>query len=198
MTAGRPATPVRPSPLAYLFWHRPLSDDPDAYESALATFHRSLAADPPVGLLGSWTISLVGPPWFEEGAPCYLDWYVVEDFRALGLLQTAAVDDGRVAVHDTVASLSGSGAGGLVALVSGDVAVPAVPTLSFVDKPRGTPYDRFRARLDGALAGRGAWWVRQLAMGPGPEIVVVTSGPPAATLGPARSIEHCRVIDGGS
>jgi hypothetical protein len=196
-TSGPTVSPGPGSPLAYLFWHQPAAGEISAYETALAAFHAALAGDPPPGFERSWTVALAGTPWFGGSAPCYLDWYVVEDFTALGRLQDAAVDRARKVAHDAVAGRNGTGAGGLVAWGAGDPAPPATPTLSFVDKPKGLPYDEFRARLDGTVAGRGAWWMRQMTMGPGPEAVVVTVGPVATTPMPSQSIGPCRIIDGG-
>ena len=184
-------------------------------------------------------MALEGPAWFERGARCYLDWYVVEGFESLGSLQRAAISGPRMAVHNAVASRSGPASGGLMALGSGGARPPAGPTLAFVDKPRGVPYGEFKLELDkatglGAPVGRGdtvgrsvatgrdggldpdvtngrdeasrqnagtapvgAWWMRQLVLGPGPEVIVVTNGPltnPMATVHTAAG----EVIDAGS
>jgi len=70
-------------------------------------------------------------PWFEAGAgdrgseaaPAaggYEDWYLIEDFAALGVLNEAAVGRGHRSAHDQVARRFGVGAGGMYGLLEGE------------------------------------------------------------------------------
>src|SRR5215208_6795419 len=106
------------SVLAYLFWHRP-SSAAEQYERRLAEFHERLRTDPPAGFAGSVAFR-VDVPWMGEG---YEDWYLVEDWAAIGVLNDAAVDAAHRPDHDAVAHDSAHGAGGIFRLLSGTLAV---------------------------------------------------------------------------
>ena len=185
--------------LAYLFWHRPLeSSDAAAYEQAQVAFHRSLHRAPPVGLCGSSTFRVAGPPWLDAGGEDergYEDWYLVEDYAALGVLNGAAVGRGHRTVHDAAARLLGAGAGGLYALVEGDRPEPGRPGCEsigeathavWVARPPGS-----KSRLLGELLGDGmdrqhaSLWRRQLVLGPAPEYCLLASEIPAG-VAPTR------------
>ncbi len=77
--------------LAYVFWHAhsPAVAVAD-YEARLEAFHAALRADAPAGLGPTLTFALGAVPWLQ-GGPGYEDWYLVEDFTALGTLNSAAV-----------------------------------------------------------------------------------------------------------
>jgi hypothetical protein len=199
--------------LAYLFWHRP--HEPAAvedYEQAQIAFHRSLARRPPVGLCGSAVFRVAELPWRSGTAgeaqppgeaeapashPAYEDWYVVEDFAALGVLNEAAVGRGHRTAHDQLARRSGPGSGGLYALLEGEGSMmgqgasapgersPAI----WVQRPPGS-----RPRMLGELLGdgmdpaRSSLWRRQLVLGPAPEYCLLAHERPpgaAATRLPA-------------
>jgi hypothetical protein len=180
--------------LAYLFWHAPAEGaGADAYVARLAAFHRALAAAPPAGFRGSWSVRLERPPW--EGAPDarFEDWYLVEDWAALGGLNDAAVQGPRKEPHDAVAGVAGEARGGVYALHQGEVVGPA-PWVGWVVKPRGAPYPEFEARLADAAEG-GAVLRRQMVLGPAPEYAVLADGPralpwPATATGPRRLEER--------
>jgi hypothetical protein len=200
--------------LAYLFWHRP--HDPSAvedYEQAHLAFHRSLARRSPVGLCGSavfrvpelpWrapagegTASASGPPQPAavdtapaESPPAYEDWYLVEDFAALGVLNEAAVGRGHRTAHDQVARRSGAGSGGLYALLEGDrsmmgqgASAPGERSAAiWVQRPPGSR-PRMLAELlgDGMDPSRSSLWRRQLVLGPAPEFCLLArERPPGA------------------
>jgi hypothetical protein len=185
--------------LAYLFWHRPLdSSDAAAYEQAQVVFHRSLHRTPPVGLWGTAAFRVSGPPWLApgDGERGYEDWYLVEDYAALGVLNGAAVGRGHRTAHDAAARLLGAGAGGLYALVEGDRPQPGRPPgcesigeashAVWVARPPGS-----RSRMLGELLGDGmdarhaSLWRRQLVLGPAPEYCLLASEIPAG-VAPTR------------
>ena len=71
--------------LAYVFWHRPRADvDGAAYAAALDAFHATLAADPSPGLQASWSSRLDRAPWADDRDGWFEDWYLVDDWTALG------------------------------------------------------------------------------------------------------------------
>ena len=138
--------------LAYVFWHQP-SPTAAGYEEALAAFHAALRASPTPGLRGSRSVRVPTLPWLPGGG--FEDWYYVEDFTSLGLLNGGAAELGQ---HDTVAHLSAAGAGGLYVLRTGQWWTA------------GTHHAWSAARPD---PGPGALWQRQMVLGPAPEYCVV-------------------------
>jgi hypothetical protein len=130
--------------LAYLFWHRPRAGvDAADYEGRLREFLGSL--DVPAA-----SFRLDALPFGAGGG--YEDWYLVEDWTALGVLNRAAVSGRPGPAHDAVAELADAGWGGIYELVRG----PAEP-------PAGA---RWADRPDGDAP---AVWRRQLVLGPAPE-----------------------------
>jgi hypothetical protein len=178
--------------LAYVFWHRPREDaDLDAYEEAQLAFHRSLARARPVGMRCSALFKLDEVPWavhradteaLDSGRPGYEDWYLLDDFAALGVLNEAAVGRGHRSTHDDAARRYGGGAGALYTLLEGgrsDVGALATPLAEanvaiWVARPAGA-----RRRELGELLGDGmdpehaSLWRRQLVLGPAPEFCLL-------------------------
>jgi hypothetical protein len=166
--------------LAYLFWHRPAAGvAAEAYESAIIRFHRSLAAHPPVGFLHSVCLRAGTLAWLG-GGDGYEDWYVVEDFAAIGVLNEAAVARRHVTAHDEAARRAGPATGAIFRLLEG-AATPALARVAvWVDKPRGVESPVLAALLgDGMDAARAGLWQRQLSLGPAPEYCVLASEVPA-------------------
>jgi hypothetical protein len=191
--------------LAYLFWHRPR--DPDgtaAYEQAHVAFHRSLALVPPVGFLGSVAVRVEQLPWGPDGATYpsvaqgegggYEDWYFVEDFAALGVLNEAAVGRGHRSRHDDVARRSGLGAGGLYGLIEGHRPPPLDATslaIWVVGLPRPGRSGLAELLGDGIDPRSASLWRRQLVLGPAPEFCLLAPKQPAG-VSPARLPEGWR------
>jgi hypothetical protein len=162
--------------LAYVFWHEPRPEvDVDHYVGQLQAFHRALAAAPPPSFLRSWSVRLDAAPWDSGPARApFEDWYLVEDWAALGTLNDAAVRAPREEAHDSIAALATNGAGGLYLLQHGTLDGPA-PWAGWVVKPQGEPYETFSPRLRAAVdsAGGGAVLRRQMVLGPAPEYAVL-------------------------
>jgi len=159
--------------LAYVFWHWPAAGD-GGYEERLAGFHESLSATPPAGFRGSSAFRVRGLPWVEADAG-YEDWYLVEDWAALGALDAGAVDAARRRSHDEVAVAAAKGTGGLYGLRDGDGALGEVAHASWLAKERGVPYEEWDARVRRLGAST---WRRQLTLGPAPEYVLLGERPP--------------------
>jgi hypothetical protein len=201
--------------LAYVFWHRPREGTAaDAYEHAQLAFHRSLARERPMGMRCSASFKLDEVPWAVDradtealgsGQPGYEDWYLLDDFAALGVLNEAAVGRGHRSTHDEAARRFGGGAGGLYALVEGcrsDTGELATPlgeanVAIWVARPAGAP----RAEL-GELLGDGmdprhaSLWRRQLVFGPAPEFCLLVRE--ESVLDEPAGVAPTRLPDGWS
>jgi hypothetical protein len=162
--------------LAYVFWHAPRSsNDLAAYEEALAAFHQSLdRADIP-GFHGSHAYLVQGVAWFPSSV-VYEDWYLVDDFTALGELNVAAVSGHRQRTHEDVAVIAGEGAAGIYALRQGAARLGDSRCAAWYDKTAGLPYDEFFARL----GERRTLWQRQMVLGPTPEFCSLDDDVPPA------------------
>jgi hypothetical protein len=189
--------------LAYVFWHRPLDGSAvEAYERAQIAFHRSLAHAPPAGFQSSAVFRIpagpAGPPWFE--GPGYEDWYFVEDYTALGVLNMAAVGHGHRTVHDEVAHRFGAGAGGLYGLIEGHlpVAPGAFDQESVAVWVRRSPGIERRALGDllgdGMDSQHASLWRRQLVFGPAPEFCLLAGN--RTKLGLPAGVAPTRLPDG--
>ena len=168
--------------LAYLFWHRPAAGvERERYERELERFHRSLAHRPPAGLRGSASFRVPELPWLDGAEPGgYEDWYVVEDWSAVGVLEEAAVSRGHVTAHDAIAARTGAGSGAVYELIEGS-ARPAGGVLAVWVTP--TP-GRERLALDALLGDgldreRDSLWRRCLVLGPAPEYCLLAADAPA-------------------
>jgi hypothetical protein len=172
--------------IAYLLWHRPRQGiDRDAYEQAAERFHRSLAHARPVGLRCSALLRAGAPPWLA-GEGWYEDWYLLEDFGALGVLNEAAVATGHRSAHDKVAHAFGSGAGALYKLIEGNGDSIAHTLAVWVSRPAGAVAPGLGDMLGDGMDRKGAsLWRRALVLGPAPEYCLLADEPPAG-VSPAR------------
>ncbi len=183
--------------LAYVFWHRPRDGTAaDAYEEASIAFHRSLAHRRPVGMRGSCTLRLAECPWLPaegagesagQSAPSsaggYEDWYLIDDFTALGVLNEAAVGRGHRTSHDRIARRTGAGAGAVYALVEGGpvMSPPAgepSPATWVALPPGAAPREVFELLADGVDPAGASLWRRQLVLGPAPELCLLAPESP--------------------
>jgi hypothetical protein len=180
--------------LAYVFWHVPRAGVPARdYEARLEAFHAALRAAPAAAMGPTATVALPAIPWLG-GAAGYEDWYLVDDFPALGALNEAAVSGRRAAPHDAAAALAGSGVAGVMGHLHGPL-LPSPPGwAAWLQKPEGETYDAFHADLGRALAGApdACAWQRQMVLGPATEYCVVAGGeidlPWPARAWPVRTV----------
>jgi hypothetical protein len=174
--------------LAYLSWHRPApAVDLLAYERALVQFHHSLAHKPPSGFRGSATFRAAELPWLlpepdaaPRGGPGYEDWYLLDDWAAVGVLEEAAVSRGHVTAHDKVASLSGWATGAVYRLVEGNPGLLETRLAVWVEATHDHADPSIAALLgDGMDPRAGSIWRRSLGLGPAPEFcLLVPEAPP--------------------
>src|SRR5947209_20141740 len=85
-----------------------------------------------------------GVVWLDTGEPSYADWYFVDDFAALGVLNDAAIADRSRAAHDEIAAMTGRGVAGLYALHRGDHGQLGHRRGTWLRKPPGKGYEGVR------------------------------------------------------
>jgi hypothetical protein len=163
-----------PCLLGYVFWHRPRGHvAPAHYEAGLAAFHAALAASPPDGFHESLRVRLDAAPWLAGDGPVNEDWYLVDDWAALGRLNDAAVQGTRATPHDAVAAEAGAGIAGIYRRMLG-APRPAGTHGTWFHKPDGLTYAELGEALDAHLRGLDAsLWQRQMTLGPTPEFVLL-------------------------
>jgi hypothetical protein len=177
--------------LAYVFWHRPAAGvAQDSYERALEHFHRSLAHRPPSGYQGSAALRLSELPWLaplegREEAPGYEDWYLVDDWSAVGVLEEAAVSRGHQTAHDAAAARTGSAAGAIYRLIEGCPRLDTEHAVWVKHKPGHKPPSLGALLGDGMAPERDGLWRRCMVLGPAPEHCLL-AGEPTAGAAPGR------------
>ena len=176
--------------LAYIFWHWPYPQVATAdYERNQLTFQRALAAAAPSGFLQSAVFRSGGVPWLPVGRPVYEDWYLVEDFGALGPLNDAVVAAVAQAAHDQAAAGAEAGAGALYRLRAGEPRLDQALVASWITKPRDLTYADFDAALTEPLAEPAtSLWRRQMVLGPAPEFCLLASREPTLPSGLAGPV----------
>ena len=175
--------------LAYVFWHRPAPRVAAGdYERALERFHSSLAHRPPAGLRGSCTLRAEALPWLPDisgfSAGGYEDWYLLDSWEALGVLEEAAVASGHHDSHEALASHLGSGTASVYRSLEGELEPRSARLAVWVSRPlhhREREPDELLA--DGLEPDSVALWRRCLVLGPAPELCLLS----AATEIPAES-----------
>ncbi|MGH2832600.1 MAG: hypothetical protein ACRDK2_07475 [Solirubrobacteraceae bacterium] len=165
--------------LAYVSWHRPRAGaERAAYERALERFHRSLAHRPPSGFHGSAGARLATIPWLEGGAG-YEDWYLLEDWTALGVLEMAAVSQGHLGAHDAVAKLAGTEVAAVYRLLEGSAHPGEAAVAAWVTTTPGYQPELAALLGDGIDPRRASLWRRALVLGPAPQYCLLAPEPPA-------------------
>jgi hypothetical protein len=174
--------------LAYVFWHRAAAGvHADDYERALVRFHHSLTENPPAGFTTSVTLRAAELPWLAGEGPGYEDWYLVENWTALGVLEAAAVSRGHAGAHDSAARAMGTGTGAVYRLLEGAAELEDVHAAVWVTRPHGAEGAEVAELLeDGFDPAVTALFQRCLVLGPAPELCLlrgdeVHAGPDAET-----------------
>jgi hypothetical protein len=194
--------------LAYVSWHRPAPGvEPGAYEHSLEHFHRSLAHRPPSGLRGSASFRAPLLPWLKQSAGTatdgdastvtagptpqppdlgaqgsfgYEDWYLLDGWSGVGVLEEAAVSQGHLTAHDAVAKLAGPSTGAVYRLGEGHCELSEVRVAVWVGRERGHASPTLADLLgDGMDRSTGGLWRRCVGLGPAPEYCLLVDTPPA-------------------
>jgi hypothetical protein len=179
--------------LAYLSWHRPAAAvQQAAYEKALEHFHRSLGHRPPSGFRGSAALRLAELPWLspvegaDEAAVGYEDWYLLDDWAAVGVLEEAAVARGHETAHHAIATRSGAATGSVYRLLEGSARPSVVGVAVWVSHQPGHDRSSPAALLgDGMDPARDGLWRRCLGLGPAPEFCLLAAEAPPG-VAPSR------------
>jgi hypothetical protein len=168
--------------LAYVSWHRAAPDaDRGAYEQALERFHRSLAHRPPSGLQGSASFRTGPLPWFAAAdQDDYEDWYLLDGWSSLGVLEEATVSRGHLTAHDAIAGLSGISVSGVYRLNEGHAGLAETRVAVWVERERGHQPPSIAALLgDGMDRQAAGLWRRCVGLGPAPEFCLLAPAAPA-------------------
>jgi hypothetical protein len=173
--------------LAYISWHRPAEGvDVAGYEQALRTFHASLARRPPSGFRGSAALRAPEIPWpvggqdAELGGAGYEDWYLVESWSAVGVLEEAAVARGHVSRHDALAGKAAGASGAIYRLSEGHARLAQARVAVWVSRaPRSAMVTIGDLLGDGMDPAGGGLWRRCLGLGPAPEYCLLATEPAA-------------------
>jgi hypothetical protein len=195
--------------LAYLSWHRAAAGvEQPAYEQALERFHRSLAHRPPSSFRGSAAFRVAELPWLAanpgeaggggqasrpragEGVRSeragYEDWYLLDDWAAVGVLEEAAVSRGHFTAHDRVAGLAGTATGSVYRLIEGCARLDGASIAVWVSRAPGHEHPSLAALLgDGMEPELGGLWRRCLGLGPAPEFCLLAAEAPSG-VAPSR------------
>ena len=192
--------------LAYVSWHLPApAVRAAAFEQALERFHRSLAHRPPSGFRGSAAFRARGLPWLghDVGAgsasagagsdsadagsvSTYEDWYLVDGWSALGVLEEAAVARGHHSSHAAVAAMAGVSKGAIYRLIEGLPRLERAPLAVWVKRSPGhAPVTIEDLLADGMERDAAGLWRRCLGLGPAPEYCLLAAEPPAG-VSPSR------------
>jgi hypothetical protein len=163
--------------LAYVFWHRAAAGvHAEEYERDLARFHHSLTENPPAGFCASATLRAAELPWLAGEGLGYEDWYEVENWTALGVLEAAAVSRGHAGAHESAARAMGRGTGAVYRLLEGTAKLEDVHTAVWVTRPVGAGGPQIAELLeDGYDPSVTALFQRCLVLGPAPELCLLSA-----------------------
>ena len=139
------------------------------YEERQRGFHAALGASRPPDFIDSFSLGVSNAPW-TAATEAYEDWYLVQDFAALGVLNEAAISGSRAHPHDVAASVAAGGVAGVYGLKVGTAPHARLHYAHWFGKPEGMSYRELFARLSPVVDRvDGALWMRQMVLGPARE-----------------------------
>lgn len=153
--------------LAYVFWHWPKSGvSRNRYERTLVQFYQKLNRNRPTGFFHCFGFRIPNFPWNAPAQHGCEDWYLVKNFKSLGVLNEAAVASEFRRTHNRIAILAKGGSGGVYRLY-GKRLTSKTRFSVWLTKPEGTSY----TDMISSLEKRGVFchWRRQLTLGPAQE-----------------------------
>jgi hypothetical protein len=116
----------------------------------------------------------------------YEDWYLVDGWSAVGVLEEAAVARGHQSSHEAVAAMTGVSKGAIYRLIDGLPRLERAPLAVWVKRSPGhapvTIEDLLADGMEGDAAGL---WRRSLGLGPAPEYCLLAAEPPVG-VSPSR------------
>jgi hypothetical protein len=177
--------------LAYVFWHRPVSQaDRGHYEASVVRFQAELAKYPPPGFIRAGSFAIGPVPWLSN-QPGYEDWYLLEASWAMDPLNAFAVAGPVQPAHDIAAAQMDEGHGGIYAHVAGDPIAAAESTVYWLTRPRGI---QWRPALEAvrARAPQANIWRRQMVLGSAGEFAVEVQGDSDIELPPQWTAQRCQ------
>jgi hypothetical protein len=165
--------------LAYVFWHwRQENIVRSAYLDHLADFHRTLAANKPIGFRRSVVFSITGANWLTTTGEAFEEWYLLDDSAAMDRLNEGAVSGVCEEPHNLVAREAADGTAGLYRLRAGDEDLEQARFAVWLSKPDGISYKDFYSGLQSTTSQPGvALWSRQMVLGPTTEFCLHSPTP---------------------
>jgi hypothetical protein len=159
--------------LAYVLWHhRRTAALAGVYEAGLAAFHEALGRGTIPGFIASSTHIVSKLPWLQS-TQSHEDWYIVENWEAIGELNDAAIAGAHKTPHDLTAHSAIVEGGAMYRLRAGTCALEATSAMWF-NKPSNMAYWVLQELLDQYVrVGVCGLWQRQLALGPSPEFCIL-------------------------
>jgi hypothetical protein len=168
-----------PAQLAYVFWHWPRPEiKRAAYEAKLGSFLSTLNSNRPSGMTEATSFRVESLPWASSQSSIYEDWYEVESFSALEVLNDAAVSGQAREPHDSVAGDYMKGTGGIFKRIGGNLPLREARYSAWIEKPIGPSYQSYYEGLAKITGSRRTdLWRRQMVLGPSPQFCVHSEEP---------------------
>jgi len=159
--------------LAYVLWHHARAGISTriVYEASLLAFHERLRQAGIKGFIASSTSVVSKLPWIAT-TDCREDWYIVDDWCALGAMLEASVSDLPKAAHDLVTHSSVIDGASIYRLRAGECCIDA-PVAEWFSKPEGMAQWVMEELIEPSLQPGCGLWQRQLALGPAPEFCLL-------------------------
>jgi len=122
----------------------------------------------------------------DAGGGAYEDWYRLDDWTSVGVLEEAAVARGHVSRHDALAGMAALSTGAIYRLSEGQPRLEQARVAVWVTRASGQAVPLLADLLaDGACGERASLWRRSLGLGPAPEYCLLAAEEPAGAA-PAR------------